>query len=125
MTQARPIPRPGAGNPQAETTVRSLPWSTRAVILVAFAIQFGSVGAGITASACASPHDFMLCDSGLFPMLWGDHAAPPGPDLHIGPVSAVRADGPVRPSTTAAGSGWVRSIVAESFERLPIPPPTA
>lgn len=106
-----------------EPVARSLPWSTRAVILVAFAIQFGSVGAGIAASAAASPDAFRLIDGGLLPMLWADASVSGGAVALVGVPESLRA-GDVPAGTAApAESGRLPVCVLLSRDQLPIPPP--
>jgi hypothetical protein len=93
------------------------------VILVAFAIQFGSVGAGITASVNASPDCLRLCEGGLLPMLWADAALCGGAVASTGPA-AVSAAGDVaavsRVPLVAAEFPVARPV---SPVQLPIPPP--
>ena len=105
--------------------MRSLPWSTRAVILVAFAIQFGSVGAGIAASVAATPAGLRLCDGTLLPMLWADTASRAGAASSPPPVVMGRA-GDVAATQTSTHDRVTLSVEElVSPAQLPIPPPLA
>ncbi|QKK08397.1 MAG: hypothetical protein HND58_09560 [Planctomycetota bacterium] len=110
---------------QTEAAVRSLPWSTRAVILVAFAIQFGSVGAGIAASVTPSTASLRLCDGGLLPMLWADAALGGAVAEGAGPLAVGRAGdvAALSPACSQVGSRLISRVVCPA--QLPIPPPAA
>ena len=70
----------------ATTTPRALPWSTRALILLAFAIQLGSMSERVGHGAPRAVECLRLCDGQLL-TLWLD-------------------DAPVRASLVRPGEGW-------------------
>ncbi|MCC7388303.1 MAG: hypothetical protein IT431_06000 [Phycisphaerales bacterium] len=70
----------------ASTTPRALPWSTRAVILLAFAIQLGSMSERVGQGAPRAGECLRLCDGQLL-TLWLD-------------------DTPAQASLVRAGEGW-------------------
>jgi len=90
-----PTPKPTRPRePRAEVPSRTLPWSARAVILLAFAIQLGSVGDRLTPTAVRPVDCLTLCDGQLL-ALWLDEA-PPGHPVALAAVvrdSVVEADG--------------------------------
>ena len=90
---------------------------------MAFAIQFGSVGAGLAASVTASTASLRLCDGGLLPMLWADSALSGVVAEGAGPL-ADRRDADVAARLPAWPGVATRPSVPEVCPaQLPIPPP--
>ena len=95
------------------------------MILVAFAIQFGSVGAGLAASVTASSASLRLCEGGLLPMLWAEAALGGVAAEGTGPgVGCLAADaGTLRTARKVVRA--VPPVRRVSPVQLPIPPPSA
>lgn len=91
---------------------------------MAFAIQFGSVGAGIAASVTSSTATLRLCDGGLLPMLWADTALRGAAAENAGPLATRRSGciAAARPSGARAAALPFGRVVCPV--QLPIPPPT-
>lgn len=95
------------------------------MILVAFAIQFGSVGAGISAAAAATPECLQLREGGFLALWWsGDQFDGRSDALLRGP----RPEEIAAPGAFLGWSGPAPEPVAEarrvlSVVELPIPPP--
>ncbi len=123
MNTANLTTRPDPAARQPDTAVRSLPWSTRAVILVAFAIQFGSVGAGLAASAAAAPDCLRLCDGGLLPMLLADAVLSGAAVATTGPFEEERAGDIAAAVLVPVDAEWALPARAIGRVQLPIPPP--
>jgi hypothetical protein len=95
------------------------------VILVAFAIQFGSVGVGMGAAVAGAPNCLRLCEGGLIPLLWGEARRTHQDVAAIAPWGGSRSasndDGPAMLERTR--------VAPVSFElseaELRIPPPGA
>lgn len=110
--------------PRGETASRTLPWSTRAVILLAFAIQLGSVGDRLTAPAFRPVDCLTLCDGRLL-ALWMDEAPAERPVA----IAAVLWVSSVGVGEALPGFGALRPVHAGLDQVggaiLPIPPPAA
>lgn len=108
-----------------QPVVRALPWSTRAVILLAFAIQLGSIGERAGQGAARPSDCLRMCDGQLL-TIWLDDApyrAAAGAVSSVWSVTVVGAEAhtPARASTLPA-----RSPLAQvSSAILPMPPPAS
>lgn len=108
-------PGPGAA--------RALPWSTRAVILLAFAIQLGSLGERLGHPGSRPGESLRLCDGQLL-ALWLDESAPRQARVAAPAGWAREPAGEPRAGSAGADDAWSPPGLDQvSAAVLPIPPP--
>ncbi len=93
------------------------------MILVAFAIQFGSVGAGLAASVAVAPDCLRLCDRGLLPMLFADAGLGGAAVATTGPSEEERAGDIAAAVLVPVDAVRALPVRAIGPVQLPIPPP--
>ncbi len=110
---------------RGEAVSRAVPWSTRAVILLAFAIQLGPASARLDSSTARPIDSLTLCDGHLLPLWFAERVATETADSEAIALTRLEGEASIPPRATTEYAQRGVALDQVGWAILPMPPPAA